>query len=313
MTIDAKFFRRFRTFALSGAALLAAVLLATALWRHYMISPWTRDGRVRAETVSIAPEVAGTVTDLRVSDNQGVHKGDVLFVIDPRSYRIAVDAAKAALEAKQHAADLAEEKAKRRAQLSDLSVSTEEKRQYHLDSRAAAASVDEARAALAAAELNLERTVVRSPVNGVVTNLHLRRGDFLGAGQASLAVIDSESYWLAGYFEETQLAAIHPGDEAHFVLMGYPDRVFGGKVDSISRGIADQDGGAGGAALANVNPVFTWVRLAQRIPVRIALGEVSDETPMRAGLTATISIGPRETLGAELAWAWRFWTRGWRY
>jgi RND family efflux transporter MFP subunit len=278
-----------------------------------MISPWTRDGRVRAETVTIAPEVSGTVVELRVSDNQTVRKGDILFVIDPRAYKIAVDAAKAALEAKQHAAELAEEKARRRAALTDLAVSTEEKRQYALESRAAAANADEARAARAAAELNLERTVVRSPVNGVVTNLRLRRGDYLAAGQANLALIDSESFWLAGYFEETQLAAIHPGDEARFVLMGYPDRVLTGKVDSISRGIADQDGGAGGGALATVNPVFTWVRLAQRIPVRIAFGAVPEETPLRAGLTATISVGSRETFYADLDWAWRFWTRGWRY
>ncbi|MBB4198006.1 hypothetical protein CCR94_05095 [Rhodoblastus sphagnicola] len=313
MTLHKNLFRRIRTFLLSGAALIVAVLLATALWRHYMISPWTRDGRVRAETVSIAPEISGTVVELRVSDNQTVHKGDILFVIDPRAYRIAVDAAKAALETRQHAAELAEEKARRRAQLTELSVSTEEKRQYALDSRGAASTVNEARAALAAAELNLERTIVRAPVNGVVTNLRLRRGDFLAAGQANLALIDSESFWLAGYFEETQLAAIHPGDEARYVLMGYPDRVLTGKVDSISRGIADQDGGAGGATLASVNPVFTWVRLAQRIPVRIAFGAVPEDTPLRAGLTATIAIGPRESFSAEFGWAWRFWTRGWRY
>jgi len=313
MTLDAKFFRRLRTFVFSAAALVAALLLATALWRHYMIAPWTRDGRVRAETVSIAPQVAGNVTELPVADNQTVHKDDVLFVIDPRSYKIAVDAAKAVLEARERAAELAEEKAMRRAKLTDLAVSTEEKRQYHLDARAASANVDEARAALAAAELNLERTVVRAPVNGVVTNLRLRKGDYLAAGQASLALIDSDSFWLAGYFEETQLAAIHPGDEARFVLMGYPDRVLAGRVDSISRGIADVDGGASGATLANVNPVFTWVRLAQRIPVRIALGPQPEDAPLRAGLTATISIGPRDGFFADLAWAWRFWTHGWRY
>lgn len=305
--------RRFFAVALTLGAVALGLLLATALWRHYMISPWTRDARIRVETIAIAPEVSGVVKSLRVADNQPVSKGDILFVIDPRAYEIAVAQASAVLDGQQHSTQLAQLKSQRRATLTELSISKEEKEQYDVSARVADAAVDQARAQLDMAKLNLERAIVRSPANGYVANLRLREGDSVTAGQASLTIVDRDTFWLAGYFEETQLAAIHSGDEARFVLMGYPDRVLTGRAASVTRGVADLDSGGAGAALPNVNPVFTWVRLAQRVPVRIEIDPPPVDVTLVAGMTATVGIGRPDSFRDDLAWALRFWRRGWRY
>ncbi|WP_296706071.1 HlyD family secretion protein [Rhodoblastus sp.] len=296
-------------FGLTACALIAAVLGATALWRHYMISPWTRDGRVRVETVTVAPEVSGKLIELKVKDNQAVRKGDVLFVVDPSNYRIARDQAQAALDGQGHSLRIARIKADGRARLSELSVSREDRESYESAANVAAAATEAARAQLERARIDLERAVVRSPVNGYVVNLRLREGDYVTAGQPTLAVVDSDSFWVAGYFEETQLASVHPGDSARFTLMGYPDQILTGRVDSVSRGVADQNAAGSMAELSNVNPVFTWVRLAQRIPVRIAIDSVPPEITLAAGMTATVSIGQPSTFADDLAFAIRFWAR----
>eukprot|EP01037_Dinobryon_pediforme_P014622 gene14622-14746_t len=304
--------RNFIRVGLTLCAVLVAGLLATALWRHYMISPWTRDGRVRAETVTLASEVSGAVVELRVVDNQFVHKGDVLFVVDPRNYKNAVAQAKASLDGQIKLMQIARLKAESRAKLTDLAISAEDRAIYQTAADVSSAAVETARAQLDLANLNLDRTTIRSPVNGSVTNLRLRFGDFVTAGQPALAIVDSESYWVAGYFEETQLAAIHTGDKADYVLMGYPGAILHGHVDSISHGIADQNADGSGATLASVNPVFTWVRLAQRIPVRIAIENVPSDIAMAAGMTATVTVGKPTTLADDLDWAFGFWARGGR-
>lgn len=305
--------RRIFSVLLTLGAVLIALLLATALWRHYMIAPWTRDARVRVESVTVAPEVSGVIKELRVADNQRVRKGDVLLVIDPRNYQIALAQAQAALQGQDHSTRLARLKSQRREKLTDLSISTEDKEQYDVSAKIADAATLSAQAALDMAKLNLERTVLRAPVNGFVTNLRLREGDYAAAGQPSLTIVDEDSFWLAGYFEETQLAAIHPGDEARFVLMGYPSRVLTGRVENFSRGIADSDSGGAGISLPTVNPVFTWVRLAQRVPVRIAIDAVPDDIKLVAGMTASVETGQPDTFRDDLAWAVQFWRRGWRY
>jgi multidrug resistance efflux pump len=300
--------RAFLTLAMVGAA----GLFATALWRHYMISPWTRDGRVRVETVTLAPEVAGVVRELRVADNQFVRKGDILFVVDPDSYQLALAQAEATLDGQAKTLQVARAKAQRRAKLTELAVSNEEKEEFAGAAGVAAAAVEQARAQLGMAKLNLARTVVRSPVNGYVSNLRLRVGDYLAAGAPTMTLADSDSFWVAGYFEETQLSAIHDGDPVEFVLMGYPGRILHGKVHSISHGIADLNNDSSGASLASVNPVFTWVRLSQRIPVRIALDAPPDDVTLAAGMTCTIAIGRQAGLLADLEYALRYWTTGWR-
>jgi len=305
------FFKSLFRIGLTLAMLAVAGIFATALWRHYMISPWTRDGRIRVETVTLAPEVAGKVLELHVTDNQFVHKGDALFVVDPENYRIALAQVEAALDGQIRNHQVAVAKSLRRAKLTDLSVSNEEKEQYDGAAGVASASVEQAKAQLAMARLNLARTTIRSPVNGYVSNLRLRVGDYLAAGQPTMTLADSDSFWAVGYFEETQLAAIHPGDAVEYVLMAYPGRALRGKVDSLSHGIADQNGDSSGASLAAVNPVFTWVRLSQRVPVRIALDPLPEGVTLAAGMTSTIRVGEQTGLIEDLKYALRYWLTGW--
>jgi len=288
------------------ALLAVALLTATALWHHYMISPWTRDGRVRAEVVTLAPELSGPVRELKVADNQLVHKGDVLFVVDPDRYRLAVAQAQAGLNSRAQELLLAEAKAQRRTRLSDSAVSTEEREQFNSIVGIAAAAVEEANARLALTRLDLARTVIRSPVNGYVTNLRLREGDYATIGQPALTVVDRDSFWVAGYFEETQLGAIHDGDKAAIALMGSPN-IVGGHVDSVSHGIAELGNDGSGGGLAAISPVFTWVRLAQRIPVRIQFDHLPAEGLLAAGMTCSIAIGQPLRFGDDLTYAVRLW------
>jgi RND family efflux transporter MFP subunit len=283
-------------------AAACALPLGMALWHHYMDAPWTRDGRVRAEVVSIAPEVAGTIIQVAVADNQPVKKGDVLFVIDPERYRLALSQAEAGLNGRAFDRKVAQARAQRRAGLSDLVASNEEKEQYSGTANVAGAAVGEAEAAQRLAKLNLERTVIRSPVNGFITNLRMRVGDYAQTGQASVAVVDRDSFWVAGYFEETKMTGLRIGAPATVTLMsGGP--ALTGKVDSISRGIADQNAETAGGALASINPVFTWIRLAQRIPVRIALDPTGQDRLLSAGMTCTVAIGEAASLRQDLAYA----------
>ncbi|MFD2233303.1 efflux RND transporter periplasmic adaptor subunit [Phaeospirillum tilakii] len=291
-------FRMVVRVAITALLTLIACDLVAALWHHYMIAPWTRDGRVRVETVEIAPEVAGVVAELRVRDNQTVHKGDVLFTIDADRFRIAADKAAAVVESRRAEAALAAAKAERRARLSDLAGSVEEKQQYASAAAMAEANVREAEAELADARLALAKTVLRSPVNGYVTNLKLRAGDYVTPGKTALVVVDKESFWVAAYFEETKLGMVRPGVPVQVQMMGY-DHPARGHVESLAWGIADQNSEAGAGGLANVNPVFTWVRLAQRLPVRVVLDEVPGEIHLAAGMTCSVNVEERENLKTE--------------
>ena len=270
-------------------AVLIALLLAWLFWVHYLYSPWTRDGRVRVEVVDIAAQISGQITELPVIDNQQVHKGDVLFIIDPRDYQYALAEAQANVESRLATLKVDEIEAQRRAKLG-AAVSAEEVQTYTSSYDVAKASYDQALAELDQARLNLSRTTVVSPVNGYVTNLHLRIGDYATPGQTKLSIVDSDSFWIAGYFEETKLPHIHEGDYAKVKLMGVGPAV-AGHVASFARGIADTNSGAN-FGLANVDPIFTWVRLAQRIPVRIEIDKVPKGVQLTAGQTCTIVISP---------------------
>ena len=286
--IDDQWLRRFANTAFTIAL---AALVGWALWRYYMLSPWTRDGRVRAETVNIAAEIYGKVEELDVTENQFVHRGDVLFVIDPEEFRDDVAKAKATMESRRQDMLIHEILAKRRNQMSAQAISIEEQQTSESMAAQTAAAYQEAKAEYDLAKLNLERTVVRSPVNGYVDNLRLRVGDYATVGQTKLTVIDSDSFWVFGYFEETKIPRIHEGDSAIIELMGGgPD--ISGHVETISRGIADQNGSTDTQGLASVNPVFYWVRLAQRIPVRIHIDHVPDDVTLAAGMTCTVVVKP---------------------
>lgn len=283
--------RRAVRMGITIAILIAAVFAGTVIWTHYVTGSWTRDGQVLANVVSIAPEVSGRITRVYVADNQTVRRGDVLYDIDPVDYQITVATAEANKNSKQADLKLKQAEAKRRADLTTLSTSQEEQQRYRSDSEVAAATYASAIAQANQASIDLERTHVLSPVDGYVTNLLLREGDYATKGARNIAVLDSGSFWVAGYFEETKLRGIRVGDPAVAALMGYRDPVLG-HVESVARGINTPNTVPGDLGLATVNPVFTWVRLAQRIPVHIHIDQVPDTVHLAAGMTATITIGP---------------------
>ncbi|NLP64256.1 HlyD family secretion protein [Paraburkholderia sacchari] len=267
-----------------------AILVGRTLWVHYMDEPWTRDGRVRAEVVNIAPDVSGAVVELPVHDNQFVHKGDLLMQIDPSHYQIAVEQAQAAVAARKAELTMKQDDARRRADMDSQVVSQESRENASHTANSAQAQYQQALAALDAAKLNLERTRVVSPVDGYITNLQVFRGDYANAGQARLAVVDSHSFWVYGYFEETKLPRVKVGNKADIKLMS--GGTLEGHVESISRGIYDRDNPQSRELLADVNPTFNWVRLAQRVPVRIHIDKVPDGMTLSAGTTCTVVVKP---------------------
>lgn len=271
------------------AIALVAVVMALVTWDYYVTAPWTRDGRVRVQVASVAPEVSGRITELLVGDNQYVRRGDVLYVIDPFDFEVASHVAKAQVQ--QRAADLQvkEVQSERRQRLSDLATSPEQQQSFAGSAVQAKAAFEAAQQQEAQAEINLRRTQVRSPVNGYVTNLQMRVGDYAHQGSVNISTIDTDSYWIDGYFEETKLARVCIGDRVEAKLMGYAQPILG-HVVSVTRGIGVSDAAAGTQGLPNVNPVFTWVRLAQRVPVRIAIDQVPSGVPLVSGLSATVTI-----------------------
>ena len=286
--------RRLRIFPLliTLATIAVAVVLGRAMWDAYIGAPWTRDGTVRAYVVTMAPEIAGRIVELPVADNQFVHKGDLLMVIDPTNFKIAVSLGEAALQQAQVNAQNAEREAKRRLQLSNLAVTVEQQQTFETSAVAAQAQVQQAQANLDQARVNLQRTEIRSPVNGYVTNLLAQLGDYANVGQNEISLVDADSFWVDGYFEETNLEPIQVGDPASIKLMGYRE-IVRGHVGSIARGINVANAQPNGQGLATVNPIFTWVRLAQRIPVRIHIDEVPEGVVLAAGMTATVQIDPQ--------------------
>jgi len=323
-------------FLFTAVVVFAATVLGHALWKHYLYSPWTRDGRVRADVVQIAPDVAGLVATVPVHDNQFVHKGELLMTIDRDRYILALQQAEANLAAAEASAraagagaaaaaaaisgsrteyEMFEAQAQRRLQMPEQSVISVEDRQNavaaannaraglqqaqasHNQASAGAqqalAAVQQAQVAVDLARLNLQRTEVRAPADGYVTNLDVRVGDYAAAGAARMALIDSHSYYIYGYFEETKLPQLRVGDPVDIRLMAGGVHLKG-TITGIARGITDSDNPTGANLLADVNPTFNWVRLAQRVPVRIAIDTAALPRGMvlAAGMTATIEVQP---------------------
>jgi len=289
-------------FAITLLVFAAAIWLGNDLWQRYMHSPWTRDGRVKADVVTIAPDVSGIVTTVAVKDNQSVHKGDLLFSIDHERYRLALAQADAIVAARKVELSSKRDDVARRADLGGVVISEENLSNTTAQALAAAAQYQEALSARDTAKLNLARTEIRAPVDGYITNLDIHPGDYASTGKPVLAVVDSHSFWVYGYFEETKLPLVYVGDPAIVRLMAGGTELRG-HVDSISHGITDRDNATGRELLADVNPTFSWVRLAQRIPVRIQLDEVPQDVELAAGMTATVIIEPRQQKppGASLA------------
>lgn len=308
--------------ALTLVMLALAIVLGGFAWEYYTRAPWTRDARVRADVVTLSADVGGRIVELPIRDNQFVGKGDLLLRIDPASYELAVlhaqrevDVARATLGLSQ-AAIVAQqallkqrrsEEQRRRQLKSRSAISAEEWEQSSTDVAVAAANllreqsnlvlaqtnVQLADAALKQARLDLERTRVLAPVSGYVTNLQTREGDYAHAGVPLLALVDRDSFYVSGYFEETKLPGIRVGSRARVELMS--GERFDGRVQSIAHAITDRENAEGSRLLANINPSYTWVKLAQRIPVRIAIDPAyRQRNTLRAGVTATIRVLPAE-------------------
>ena len=269
------------------AVVAAAAWAGLRLWDHYELEPWTRDGRVRANVVQIAPDVSGLVTAVPVQDNESVAAGALLFEVDSARYALALRQAESALVASKVALAQARRENARNVDLGNL-ISQELREQTGSRVEAADAAVAQAAVALDAARLNLERARVRAPADGLVTNLDMRTGSYAQAGRAALALVDAKSFYVEGYFEETKLPRIHVGDRVRVTPMG--GTRLDGTVESIAAGIADRDRSTGTNLLPSVNPTFNWVRLAQRIPVRIKLDPLAAGTRLVAGETVTVQV-----------------------
>lgn len=297
-------FRKTVQIGVTGALVLVAALGARSLWVHYQADPWTRDGRVRADVVQVAPDVQGLVTRVAVVNDQPVHKGDVLFEIDRSRYALALRDAEDAIAkadagiARANAA-LAEARreATRNRGLGDL-VALESTQQSETKVADAQALLAEARVAREAAlsqremaRLNLSRTVVRASVDGTISDQTLRPGNYVSPGKAVMALVDGSSLRIEGYFEETRLAHVHVGQKATVRLMG-EERPLKGHVTSIAVAIEDHDRTGSASMLPSINPSFSWVRLPQRVPVRIAVDERPAGVALIAGRTASVTLAP---------------------
>ena len=307
---------------LSHLTTVAVVVLAFVLgwfaWEHYTRAPWTRDARVRADVVTLSADVSGRIVSLGVQDNQHVDKGQLLLEIDPARYSLAVEHARRSVEVAKASLGQSEativssqallrqrqsEERRRRTLKERSAISGEEWEKSNTEVSVAQAdllrnqanlglaqaNVQLAIAALTQAELDLQRTRVESPVSGYVTNLLTRQGDYATVGGPLLALVDSDSFYVSGYFEETKLPRIGEGDRVDIELMS--GEKFGGTVQSIAFAIADRENLPGGRLLANINPSYTWVKLAQRVPVRIRIDEgYAGKDKLRAGTTATVTV-----------------------
>ena len=270
--------------------LALAIWIGRLLWIHYMDTPWTRDGRVRADVINVAADVSGVVVDVPVKDNQPVKKGDLLMQIDPEHYQLAVKQAEAMVASRKATWEMRKVNAARRKDMDALVISAENREDASNVASSAQADYQLAVAQLEAAQLNLQRTKVLAAVDGYVTNLNVHRGDYARIGEAKMAVVDRNSFWVYGFFEETKLPHVKIGDPADMQLMS--GEVMKGHVESIARAIYDRDNPESRELIADVNPTFNWVRLAQRVPVRIHLDSVPESVVLAAGITCTVIVNP---------------------
>ncbi|MFM0730032.1 efflux RND transporter periplasmic adaptor subunit [Paraburkholderia sediminicola] len=271
--------------------LIVVVVAAFVLWKlvaYYMFAPWTRDGHVRADVIQVAPDISGLISSVEVVDNQQVKQGQVLFVIDQARYALALRQAQATALQRRATLDQARREDARNRQLGNL-VAAEVAEESRSRVETAEAALADANVAIDTAKLNLQRTTIVSPVDGYLNDRAPRTGEFVSAGRAVVAVVDMHSFRVDGYFEETKMRGIDIGQAVDIQVMGEPN-VLRGHVQSIVAGIEDRDRTQGSNLLPNVNPAFSWVRLAQRIPVRVALDEVPADFRMIAGRTATVSV-----------------------
>ncbi|MFM2476735.1 efflux RND transporter periplasmic adaptor subunit [Celerinatantimonas sp. MCCC 1A17872] len=281
-----------KSLRISITVFFVAVAIAAGwwIWNDYMYSPWTRDGRVRADIITVAPDVSGWVTKLDIANDQRVSKNQPLFSVDNKRYLAAVAQAKATMENKQYSWELAKHKYERRKELTDKkAISEEDLETSRINTEVAKANFDLAKAELDTAQLNLDRTQVIAPEAGDIVNLSLHQGNYVKQGSAVLAIVKDHSFYVTGYFEETKVPLIHVGQKATITLMS-GGKPFTGHVESIGRAISNSNTSGDSQLLPQINQTFNWVRLAQRIPVDIKLDPLPKDVHLSAGMTVSIEL-----------------------
>lgn len=275
--------------AVTLCLVVVAIFAGWKLWQYYMLTPWTRDAKIRADVVIIAPDVSGWVRELKVHDNQQVEAGDLLMSIDRDRFEAALDKANAVAETRQQQLRLREHEASRRAALGPQAISAELRENAQINAAVARGELGQAQADVKAAAINLARSQLKAPRDGHITNLRLAEGNYVNAGQPVMALIDDSTFYVQAYFEETKLPRIRVGDPVKVWLMSAGEPMQG-HVESISRGITDRNANPDSQLLAEVEPTFNWVRLAQRIPVRIKLDQIPEGVTLSAGMTASVQV-----------------------
>ncbi|MDD1978156.1 efflux RND transporter periplasmic adaptor subunit [Pseudomonas tussilaginis] len=275
--------------AVTLCLVVVAIFAGWKLWQYYMLTPWTRDAKIRADVVIIAPDVSGWVRELKVHDNQQVKAGELLMSIDRDRFEAALEKANAVAETRQHQLRLREHEASRRVALGPQAISAELRENAQINAAVARGQLREAQAEVKVAAINLVRSQVKAPRDGHITNLRLAEGNYVNAGEPVMALIDDSTFYVQAYFEETKLPRIRVGDPVKVWLMSAGEPIQG-QVESISRGITDRNANPDSQLLAEVEPTFNWVRLAQRIPVRIKLEQLPDGMTLSAGMTASVQV-----------------------
>ena len=283
-----KFFTILIKLTLTLALFAAAGWFGWQKWHEYFQNPWTRDGQVRSQVVQVTPQVTGRVITIYVHDNQAVKKGDLLFEIDPSTYILKVKQAEGL--------KIEYERVKKIHARDPGAVSQKDLNRNRVNYMKALADIDSAKESLNNAKLNLKRTKVYAEVDGWVSNINFQVGSQAVANKPILALVDWHTFWVFGFFREDAVSEIKVGDEAVVTLMAYPDMPLKGRVESIAWGITPPDGNPGPNLLPKVKPVFQWIRLAQRIPVRIALENVPPQIALRVGLSASVLVHAGESI-----------------
>jgi multidrug resistance efflux pump len=282
-----------------GLGIVNLALVAAVAWwaydafKDYLRNPWTRNGQVRGWVIQVSPRVTGMVTRIGVVDNQFVRAGDLLFEIDPEPFEIAISQAEANLERARISSRASKIEYERLQEIYDKdkgAVSQRDLNRREASYLQSLSHIDVAEENLRVAKLNLEYTRVVASVDGYVSNVDFQIGSQAVANQPIIALVDSNSFWVFGYFRESEIGRIHIGDPARVTLMAYPDEPLTGTVESLGWGIAPGDGNTGFNLLPSIKPVFQWIRLAQRIPVRVRLETVPEGVELRFGLTASVMV-----------------------
>jgi len=288
-----KFLKLLVKIIISMTLFSAAAYYGYEKFQDYFNNPWTRDGQVRAQVIQVSPRVSGMVTDINIIDNQFVHKGDLLFKIDPSPFEIKIAQTEAELKREKvnvRGAKIEYERVKKIAERDSGAVSQKDLIRHEVNYLKALAKIDTLNEKRNAARLDLTFTDIHASVDGYVSNINFQVGSQAVANKPILALVDSNSFWVFGYFRESMIADISIGDKSIITLMAYPDRPISGEVESIGWGIAHSDGNPGNNLLPSIKPVFQWIRLAQRIPVRIELDELPEGVELRFGLSASVMV-----------------------